>query len=222
MNKHQTLELIANLSTEVSKMPIIIELAGTPNSGKSTIANEIDSIFRRHKIKCKVICESARYCKIHNKKTPQFNYWTALETIQRILSEIDRGYKIIICDRGIFDAITWMRFYLNNNLLSKKDYNTVVNFYQLNEWKQYVYCVNVITCAPAISIKRDIDYSEFGMYGSIVNPLILPKINLAIEEAVNDYKNNFNIKCFDTSTDIKKIKEDIVNHILEMLLFYLR
>lgn len=223
MNRSQTLKLISNLSDNNDKLPMIIELAGTPNSGKTTIINELDTVFRRYNINSKVICESARYCKITNKKSPQFNYWTALETIQRIISMIDQGYKIIICDRGIFDAITWMNFYLNNKLISKKDFDTTINFYMLNEWRQYVHCVVAITCDPQISINRDIDYKEFEVYGSIVNPQILPQINKAIIETIEDYKKHFNkLMYFDTSDDLSKMKKRIVNDILNTLVHYLQ
>lgn len=99
-------------------------------------------------------------------------------------------YKIVICDRGIFDAITWMKFYLNNKMISKKDFQTTTDFYMLNEWKQYIYYV-VVTCDPETSIKRDLDYNEFEIYGSIVNPTILPQINVAIKETMDEYKDNF-------------------------------
>ena len=149
MKREQKLNLISDLSNnDINKEPLIIELSGTPNSGKTSLIEEIDGAFRRYDIKCKVICESAKYCKISNKKIPQYNYWTALETIQRIISVIDQGYKIILCDRGIFDAITWMKFYYNNKLIKKDDFDSTIKFYSLNIWRQFIQYVILITCDP--------------------------------------------------------------------------
>lgn len=222
MSREQKIEEIARLSHKTDKMPILIELAGTPNSGKTSIINEVDKLFRRNKIRCKVICESAKYCKIIDKKSPRYNYWTALETIQKIMEVVDQKYKIIICDRGIFDAITWMRFYLNSETITRKDYLSTIEFYLLDEWKKYVHCVKVITCEPQISMARDTDYSEIRTHGSIVNPEVLPRINEAIDETVKEFQNQFDVKCFDTSEEIREVKEKVINHIVDSVCHYLQ
>ena len=148
---------------------------------------------------------------------------TALETIQRILASIDQGYRIIICDRGIFDAIVWMRFYLNNKQISSQDYNTITKFYLLNEWKQYTQYIIAMKCDADTSIKRDIDYNEFAVYGTIVNPEVIPQINNAIDETIKIYFNNFiNIAQYDTTNNIDKTKKDIMDQLFSYLVFYMQ
>lgn len=224
MTREQKLNLISNLSNnDINKMPLIIELSGTPNSGKTSLIEEIDSAFRRYDIKCKVICESAKYCKISNKKTPQFNYWTALETIQRIISVVDQGYKVILCDRGIFDAITWMKFYYNNKLIKKDDFESTIKFYSLNIWRQFVQYVILITCSPNVAIERDSAYKEFKKYGTIVNLETLQDINLAITESKEEYSHIFNnVLSYDTTNDIESIKRKITDKLFDYLLFYMQ
>ena len=73
MNKNQTLQLLSNLSIKQEKTPIIIEFSGTPNSGKTSLIDEINTIFGRYKIKSKTICESAKHCLRNNSKNSCFN-----------------------------------------------------------------------------------------------------------------------------------------------------
>lgn len=224
MKREQKLNLISDLSNnDINKAPLIIELSGTPNSGKTSLIEEIDGAFRRYDIKCKVICESAKYCKISNKKIPQYNYWTALETIQRIISVIDQGYKIILCDRGIFDAITWMKFYYNNKLIRKDDFDSTIKFYSLNMWRQFIQYVILITCDPQIAIERDVTYKEFNKYGTIVNLETLQEINMAINESKEEYSYIFNnVFSYDTSKDIEGVKRKITDKLFDYLLFYMQ
>lgn len=223
MTREDKLNLISDLSNNFDKPPLIIELSGTPNSGKTSLIEEIDGAFRRYNIRCKVICESAKYCKISNKKTPQYNYWTALETIQRIISVIDQGYKIILCDRGIFDAITWMKFYYNSKLIRKDDFESTIKFYSLNIWRQFIHYVILITCSPQIAIERDATYKEFKKYGSIVNLETLQNINIAISEAKEEYSHIFNnVFSYDTSNNIESVKRKITDKLFDYLLFYMQ
>lgn len=224
MTREHKLNLISDLSNnDINKMPLIIELSGTPNSGKTSLIEDIDGAFRRYDIKCKVICESAKYCKISNKKTPQFNYWTALETIQRIISVVDQGYKVILCDRGIFDAITWMKFYYNNKLIKKDDFESTIKFYSLNIWRQFIQYVILITCSPNVAIERDSTYREFKKYGTIINLETLQDINLAISESKEEYSHIFNnVLSYDTTYDIEGIKRKITDKLFDYLLFYMQ
>lgn len=223
MTYTEILNTLSELSKQTEKPPIIIELAGTPNSGKTSLINDINTVFRRYHIKCKTIYESAQLCKISNKKSPRFNYWTALETLQRILSVIDQGYKIILCDRGIFDAISWMKFYLNNKNITQSEYKIIQDFYLLEEWKQYFQYIIIMTCDANISVQRDLVYEDFGKYGTIVNPDTITEINKAIFETKEKYHDKFNkINFYDTSYDIDKVKKQVMNALFEYLLFYLQ
>lgn len=223
MKYTQILEHLSVLSNITNKEPIIIELAGTPNSGKTSLINSINTSFSRYNVKCKIIRESAQFCKISNKKTPQFNYWTALETLQRILSVIDQGYKVILCDRGVFDAISWMKLYLNNKYITQEDYNIIKNFYLLKEWNQYFYYIIVMTCDADISVQRDLDYNEFEKYGTIVNPNTISEINNAIFETTIEYYNKFNkIEVYDTSNNIEDVKKQVMENVFKYLLSYLQ
>ena len=224
MGHKQILDLVAELSeNNIDKPPLIIELAGTPNSGKTSLINELENVFGRFKIKCKIICETAQYCKISNKKSPEFNYWTALETIQRIMVVIDQGYKLILCDRGIFDALTWLRFYYNRNLIGESEYRKSVDFYLLSRWRQFVHYIILITCEPNMAIQRDSAYKEFEKYGTIVNPETLEDINNAINNTKQKYESFFNrIITYDTTKDIENIKSEIKKQLYEYLLLYMQ
>lgn len=89
---NQMLNVLKN--KKISKMePIIIELDETPNSGKTTVAEQIYRIFKKNFANCSYIVERAINCEINDKLSPKFNFVTGSETAVKIIEEIENGKK---------------------------------------------------------------------------------------------------------------------------------
>lgn len=210
---------LANNKIDTQYCPIIIELSGTPNSGKTTVLNKISSVCRRKHINCRVIFESAPYCKILNKLSPEFNYWTGADFIKKLWNFIAEKPDIVLCERGLFDAICWMEFHLNENNISKKQFQIMKNFYLNEDISNYTRYVLVMTCSDQVAVNRENTNSTYGAIGTIVNETTISKINIAIKSTIELCQNSFDkIDTIDTSDlNIEQTVDSVFNKILQYL-----
>ena len=108
---------------------LVIEISGTPNSGKSSVIKSIEKMMIRSNICHSVIQESALKCKIQDKLSEDFNIWTACETICSLVHSLNHHKDVIILERGIFDALCWCEFHFRRNNLNcaeKNIFNSVL------------------------------------------------------------------------------------------------
>ena len=92
-------------------LPLFVEFAGTPKSGKSTCIDTVNHFFRRLGYKVLAPTEGA------SKRTPYylkddlvaFNAWSATYALTHILEGRfgSDQYHLVIMDRGLFDALAW-------------------------------------------------------------------------------------------------------------------
>lgn len=220
MNKISTsskflhIEEIKSICAPQRAQPLIVEVMGTPNSGKTSALNTLDTLLRRYKItNVKIIYEAAQKCSISKKYSVQFNLWTALETMKNIIHNIDKGYDIIICERGTFDAICWAKTYYNDNAISDEEFKLVYNFYNSFDWAKYLKYILVVMCEPEIAIAREEKNEMILKEGTIVNDSVLKKLNRAIKESIHIMDNssdNIYYSLIDTTNRDKQNTNSII------------
>lgn len=179
--------------------PIIIEFDGTPNSGKTTISEETFKILKNI-FKCSYITERAINCKINDKLSPQFNFVTGTQTIIKIIEEIEHGNQIIICERGLLDAIFWMDFHYANNKISSKINQLMANFYLSEEFINYKVFSIVMQCDSSATINREKIMNKYVANKRIVNKQVIDMYNVSIEKCYAKYKHYFKAVKIDTSS----------------------
>ncbi len=197
----QELESIAKVVKKKDNKPIIIEVSGTPNAGKTMALSRLETILKRHfSLPTKVIYEAAKLCPIKDKYSPLFDYWTANTTINRLLDSISKGHKLIICERGIFDAISWLTTYSYDKLISKENLQKTTDFYFLSEWAQFLEYLFVMKCSVQTSIQREAVDGLLTSEGTIVNEQTLVKLEKGISIAINNNADKIkNYSILDTS-----------------------
>lgn len=195
--------------------PIIIELSGTPNSGKTTALSAISDVMTRNQITHTVIQESASRCLITDKLSPEFNYWTASDTIQRLIRASQENIPLILCERGLFDALTWLDFHFQRNQIPEAEFIAMNNLYLLYQNLLSSNYVLIMKCSSDVSILRE--YAERNTYyGTIINPVILNQINDSINRCTHRYHSHFSdLQVFDTSN--MPLAEAVTNIITEIL-----
>src|SRR4051794_33039020 len=93
---------------------LVIEFAGVPKAGKTSTLNQVYAFLRRCGFKCEVVVERASVCPIKDKKHFNFNVWTACTTLSQLLEKTQTPPRpddpdILFLDRGVFDAMCWLR-----------------------------------------------------------------------------------------------------------------
>lgn len=217
-DKQEILNLFNNIKNKFNK-PVVIEVLGTPNSGKTTAVQTLDKIFKRSYVKYKVIYEMASNCKIENKLSPDFNIWTLCETLKCLLEALHDDYDLIICERGLLDTICWYQMFYE---LEKVDYSQLKNMInyiislKIIEADYYTY---IMTCDASTSIKREYLNELLDIKGTIVNEKIISMYNNSLHYVCeSNYGKLFkNILTLDTSSLSQK---DINSNLIESIIKY--
>ena len=156
--------------------PFIIEVLGTPRTGKTTIINNILDFFKKGGFKVtyfKELVTSEFYNTINHLPLYDINRAIIDEIVEQIksinngetikskhnqekdlnLRVFDDDGDIVIFDRGIYDRLIWFRRLLNKNEITQEQYDTIIN--QYNEYLKLVNCLLCFTASSDISLKRD-------------------------------------------------------------------
>ena len=95
------------------KRPTVIEFSGLPNSGKTTLLQNIAKLCERNNISAIIVQETAELLpKNIPKGTIEQNLWITLETLEKSLelsfmSDVD----FVLLDRGFYDQLFWVNMY---------------------------------------------------------------------------------------------------------------
>ena len=97
------------------RRPIVLEFGGTPKSGKTSCLSSLNLFLKRNGFATKLLTERASICPISDKFNPLFNIWTcnsAVAELAATFAEQGKTLDVIICDRGVFDALCWFEWLL--------------------------------------------------------------------------------------------------------------
>lgn len=199
----EKLELLAGEVLELKKLhrqrrPIVIEFCGSPKSGKTSSITSLNIFLKRNGFKTTILTERASVCPILDKESPTFNVWTCTSTINEINAEISKanladgtGPDIIICDRGIFDALCWFRWLKTRNRMDSDEYRILTEFALLNRWQRNIDLVYVFVADPEESIRREYANLLTDKRGSIMREDILSEYRQAIADTFHEYQQAF-------------------------------
>lgn len=177
----------------------VIEFAGTPKSGKSTSCEAIRHFFSRHGFSVHVLAERAAVCPIPMKGHLFFNTWCATSMLAELLENVETEINIIIVDRGLFDALVWMKAQENREELSPEEARAIEGFLLLDRWRELIDLTVVMSVSPKEAISREESNHITSKSGSIMNPEVLATLSDSISKAVIDYADKFNFTIHSTT-----------------------
>ena len=194
----------------------VVELAGTPKSGKSTSVEAIRHFFKRHGFRVHVLTERADQCPIPMKGHLFFNTWCATSSLAELLANVDTPTDLIIVDRGLFDALIWFQTQAKRGELSKSELGHIENFLLMDRWKNLFDLVVVLRASAQIALQREHAQRITERHGSIMNPSMLERLCRAVDEASAHYGERFNkLIVQDTDQgDVRSVNADLVDQIL--------
>lgn len=217
MDKRQeNIDKLENLAQEVLKLknlhrqrrPIIIEFCGSPKAGKTSSITALNIFLKRNGFKTTILTERASICPISDKESPVFNVWTCSATINEINEKMDEAntasegnLDIILCDRGIFDALCWFRWLKSRDKMSEEEYDVLTQFTMLNRWQKNIDLVYIFLTTPEESIRREYANLLTNKRGSIMKEDILEQYKKSVEETLHEYESAFRATCVQDTTD---------------------
>lgn len=135
--------------------PFMIEFTGSPDSGKTTCIKELDKLLHRNDFRVFIPQEGAEVIRHIDRDTPEYNIRTGTYALN-MLMDFAHGhmYDIVIFDRSIFDAYTWMMHWEGKKLLSAKEREVFQNFFLSRLWSDRIIASYIVVCEAEEAVRR--------------------------------------------------------------------
>lgn len=192
------IEAATNLGRAAGR-PFVVEFAGSPRAGKSTLLRGLERFLKRNGYSVAVVDEPLVDCGVGDKRDLACNVWTICRTLERVLELPDSARHVVLFDRGLFDRLCWLNWYRRTGQLSDQEYRVISEFIRLPRWRQMVDVVFVLTARPAVAIERELAHQVTRRTGQIVNETTLLELNEAIKSMARAARPVMNRIHLDTS-----------------------
>jgi hypothetical protein len=170
-------EAVKRILRRQARRPFVVELTGTPKAGKTTLIGQTDSFLRQCGWRVHVMRERAGECPLPMKGHFFFNTWTTGTMLAGLLDAVDREHDLIILDRGLFDALIWLKMQLEDKHVSLDEGAVFGGFVKLQRWRQLVDSVVLVRVEPDVAMRRENAGRLRPRVGSVMNELRLGKFN---------------------------------------------
>ncbi|OGN00441.1 MAG: hypothetical protein A3B91_04320 [Candidatus Yanofskybacteria bacterium RIFCSPHIGHO2_02_FULL_41_29] len=136
--------------------PFIIELTGSPGSGKSLTTQVLYDYFRIKGLRVLIPQEAAEVIQHISRTTPLYNIRTGLESLTKIIDESSRhNYDIIIFNRAIFDAYCWAQYWFEKGKLSSPDQSNLKTFFINSFFTSLIDRAYIFVCEAEKAMARE-------------------------------------------------------------------
>ena len=186
-------------TTRMTRRPFFVEFAGGPKAGKTTAIERLDKLLRRSGFRVRVIPELASSSPLRAKHHVYFNWWTMSRAISHILESVESNEHIVLIDRGLFDALCWMDWFVSAGRMTAAEYATVSDFLRLHRLRRLTDLVFVLTAEPETALDREVSGHLTRRSGGIMNHTTLGHLNGSIHRARQRYTGDFKFIDVDTT-----------------------
>ena len=200
--------------------PFFVEFSGSPSSGKTTMITELDKYFRREGARVWRPQEGAEVIRHIERTTPLYNIRTGLYALN-LLIDLSAGhmYDIVIFDRCIFDAFSWMMYWEEKNKLTPEERNMIQSFFLSDFWTDKIDAAIFMVADTKESLRREMRLSMNQKVGETTN-------SKTVETLINRYKTAYSLLSpkykqlvmFDTTNlNEETMVQTITNKLVDML-----
>lgn len=152
--------------------PIMIELLGTPKSGKTTLVTSMESLFKKGNVPVDKKRETAEYNPIEDKTIEEYNLWMIMELMKNLtVDTASKEQKVIIYDRGLLDRIPWLDTSVQDGSFPAEDARYFKGVFGTKFMEKYKPITYGFITSPEVSILRK------GKPGRLVNETTLGMFN---------------------------------------------
>ena len=153
--------------------PFMLELFGTPKSGKSTMKEMLRHFFRRQGWKVSAPTEGAEVVELPRVE-PAYNFQTAEYALGEARKRFfDRSFHLVIFDRAIYDGVMRMEYYRSKGVISPEQQRLIEGYYLL-PWNAEMFDMHVcLVASPEVAIKRELARALSKKHGETMNPQTL-------------------------------------------------
>jgi len=188
--EHQAQDLLQRFDPESERKklldrPFMVELFGTPKSGKSTMKEMLKHFFKRNGWSVSTPLEGAEAVELPRAE-PQYNFQTAEYALSLARERFyNKRFHLVIFDRAIYDGVVRMELYRRKGIITAEQ-QAVIEGYYLLPWNADLFDMHVCLVADAeTAIKRELSRALTKKHGETMNPQTLNDL-LAAHQATWD------------------------------------
>jgi predicted ATPase/predicted NUDIX family phosphoesterase len=201
-----------------ARRPYVVELTGTPKSGKTTSLATLQAFFKQCGYRVQVQKERAGDCPLPMKGHFFFNAWTTATMLAEVIAAVETRVDIIFLDRAFFDALIWLELQFRRGQVSADESRTFSDFVLLERWRSLVDVTILMTAEPSVALKRENQNAIVPREGSVMNADALNDFNSVLADVRATHLDKFSFIDVDSSnSDIvsanKLIAEQILRHL---------
>jgi len=200
--------------TRQARRPFVLEITGTPKAGKTTLISMLDAFLRDCGFRVQVLKERASECPLPMKGHFFFNTWTTGTMLAGLLDAVDREHDVVILDRGIFDALIWLRMQAQEGQATQAEKAAFETFVKLGRWRRLVDRVCLIKTDPVTALARENHNRLLARSGSVMNPTRLTAFNNAMEALARESSEDFTLVTLENQRDVKHGTLDLIDDVL--------
>jgi len=188
-----------------ARRPYVLELTGTPKAGKSSSIQMLADFFKQAGWKVHVLRERAALCPLVMKGHFFFNTWTTCSMLVELVDVVDSSAHLVIVDRGLLDALIWLRLQQRRGQVTDQEAETFRRFVVLDRWRSLQDATFLMTVDPETAMIRENLDRLVPRQGSLMTPEALALLNDVVEAVLKDEQSEFAVDRIDASFDNQKI-----------------
>ncbi len=167
----EILKTLTKLKKRNFHRPFVIEITGTPDSGKTSVINTLTRFFKKAGWRVLNPTEGAEITKKVPRTTHLYNIRTGIYALSELLDNIySLDFDLIIFDRAIYDAFCWQEYWLKKRESSMVlAYANQKFFTQPGILEKIDICFFVI-CQAEEAMRRESEWSLTEKQGETTNP----------------------------------------------------
>jgi len=176
------------------RRPLILEFCGAPNAGKSTTLEALGIFLRRNNFRVHILTEKAAIAPVRDKTDWLFNVWTVSTQLAELIPYIEgrrRDVDVVLCDRGIFDALCWFQWMRDEGRLDPATHTILHASLTLRRYVQAIDLIYVFDTEPQESIRRENAMLLTRKEGPIMNVGVLAGFRKAVQKTITADKAAF-------------------------------
>jgi thymidylate kinase len=170
--------------------PLIVELAGLPNSGKTTTAEIVGHYFGRSNYEVLIVGDPAISCPISRKLKLEFAAFILNRLINLVLEQKHYGkaHDILLMDIGIFDTNAFIRLMCEELKISDRRKQTLISYAGSPVWGKLVDVLFFLDIPPKLALERDQLNQLTTKQGAIANRSTLRTLSSCYHEVLGYYE----------------------------------
>ncbi len=182
---------------------MIVEFAGLPRSGKSSCLDAVKDYYVRKGYNVRVLFEGSRTSPFSHRHRVKTAFWTANQVVNDIIeySTLPGTDMLILQDRGLFDAMAFIRLLEREKMPSAEDASlleeiaargSIDKFLSyLSNWARFVDLVLLFETRPERVLSRDLASKMDAGPGIITNTSTLNVLTGAYRNIKDEYGDRF-------------------------------